>query len=298
VKDSTATQAEGQGHEAVSALDAFCTQQAAAREAIGAKGRERLAKAYENLGRKLDADPQVQAEREAGGRALEAMQASLAAGESPGVARERAKKASGRSELRFDYTERADELRREAFAEHGFVVGHVTGRTSRSVHATPRESSGRTNGRVRGSRRGTRSTSSSSDDPGPDPEPPERRLCQNKRCGDDISHLHTLREFCDDACKQQAYRDRLIVEHLDELVGTFAADRLSCRCVPKRHLVIGGVCFTCGRPRGEITRDWLDDDMRARSFVSSRAPARRKPRYGDRKRKPVREYMACGAVAA
>ena len=43
--------------------------------------------------------------------------------------------------------------------------------------------------------------------------------------------------------------------------------------------------------RGAITRAWLDDDMRARSFVSSRAPARRNPRLGDRKRKPVREFV-------
>jgi hypothetical protein len=46
------------------------------------------------------------------------------------------------------------------------------------------------NDRPRGSkRRGERSKSSSSDDPDPEPEPAERRLCGNKRCQADISHL-------------------------------------------------------------------------------------------------------------
>jgi hypothetical protein len=58
-------------------------------ESLGQKGRERLAKAYEEHGRKLDSDPHVRAEREACRRALEAKQASLAAGESPGGAQER-----------------------------------------------------------------------------------------------------------------------------------------------------------------------------------------------------------------
>ena len=149
--------------------------------------------------------------------------------------------------------------------------------TTPSVRPLSRPSTGRAprearNARQRGSRRGARSTSSSSDDPGPDPEPPERRLCQNARCAADISHLHSLREFCDNACKQAAYRDRLTHEHLDELVGTVAA--VSCRCAPKGMLVVGGVCFACGRPRGLVTRAWLDDEgVPARSFVATPARA-------------------------
>ena len=131
-----------------------------------------------------------------------------------------------------------------------------------STGRAPREAS---NARHRGSRRGERSTSSSSDDPGPDPEPPARRLCGNQRCQADISHLHTLAEFCDNrgACKQQAYRDRLTAQHLDEVAGTPAVG-VSCRCAPAGHIVIGGVCFHCGRPRGTVTRGWLGDDLQAK----------------------------------
>ena len=160
-------------------------------------------------------------------------------------------------------------------------------RSRTSSGRAPREA---TNARQRGSRRGERSTSSSSDDPGPDPEPPERRLCENKRCEADITHRPALARYCDDACQQEAYRDRLTHEHLDELNGTVAVG-ISCKCAPKGHLVIGGMCFSCGHPRGVVTRGWLDDNMRARSFVSSRAPARRNPRLGDRKRKPVGEFV-------
>jgi hypothetical protein len=113
--------AAGHDHDTAAALvgiAAICTTRAEALEKLGPKGRDRVAKAYEEHGRKLDADPQVREERERGGRALAAMAASLAAGEPPEVAQERAKQAGGQA--RFDYTERADELRREAFAAHGF----------------------------------------------------------------------------------------------------------------------------------------------------------------------------------
>jgi hypothetical protein len=130
-----------------------------------------------------------------------------------------------------------------------------------------------------------------SDDEGPSDEPPPAgRLCENTRCEKDISHRPGLALYCNDACQQAAWRDRLTVAHLDELVGTVATG-LSCKCSPKRNIVIGGMCFHCGRQRGVVTRAWLDDDMRARSFVSSRAPARRNPRLGDRKRKPIREFV-------
>jgi hypothetical protein len=164
-----------------------------------------------------------------------------------------------------------------------------TGRLPEVRARAPREAR---NDRPGGSRRSSvrRSSERSGDSGDPDEEP--ARVCANARCRADISHLHPLAEFCDNrgACKQQAYRDRLTHKHLEELVGTVAHD-LACGCNPKGHLVIGGVCFHCGRPRGGVTRAWLDDGLRARPFVSSRAPARRNPRLGERKRKPLREYV-------
>jgi hypothetical protein len=194
---------------------------------------------------------------------------------------------------------RAQALRRLSPTDRRAYMTYLrTGRTPTTARA--RESHGSTNGRVRGSRRTNSRPNAppSSDDPS-EPPPPEGRLCENKRCEADISHLRKDAKYCDNdnVWKQQAYRDRQTVEHLDELVGTVAVG-LSCTCSPKRNVVVGGVCFHCGHPRGAVTRDWLDDDMRARSFVSSHAPKRRNPRYGDRKRKPVREYVDREAVAA
>src|SRR5215217_3424180 len=91
-------------------------------------------------------------------------------------------------------------------------------------------------------------------------EPPQPgRRCENARCEADLSHLHVSRRFCSNACRQAAYRDRQTLEQLDELVGT-VAERLSCSCFPKRHLVDGGVCFSCGKPRGAVTRGWLEHE--------------------------------------
>ena len=177
------------------------------------------------------------------------------------------------------------EARRRRFMRQVHLV-RVRATSSRQPTSTerPRARSRRTAARrAAGPRSGT--------DPGDEegePEPPPRP-CQNPRCEADLSHRPKA-DYCDSACKQAAYRHRRTIEHLDELVGTSAAD-LSCGCNPRGHFVIGGVCFHCGRPRGEVTRAWLDDDLRARSFVSSRAPARRNPRLGDRKRKPIREFV-------
>lgn len=146
------------------------------------------------------------------------------------------------------------------------------------VRPPPTPASGRAprearNGRVRGSRRSSarRSSERSGDSGDPDEEP--ARVCANARCRADISHLHVLAEYCDNsgACKQAAYRDRQTLEHLDGLAGTVAVG-VSCRCTPKGHLVIGGVCFACGKPRGAVTRAWLDDEgVQARSFVTTPA---------------------------
>lgn len=145
---------------------------------------------------------------------------------------------------------------------------------TRSSGRAPREAR---NSRRRGSRRGERATASSSDDPDSDPEPAERR-CQNRRCQADISQRHVLAHYCDDACQQQAYRDRQIVEHLDEIEGTVTT-AISCHCHPRRgsdaqhKLVKHGHCWKCGRPRGSITRAWVDEVgvPRSRSFVVTRA---------------------------
>jgi hypothetical protein len=125
-----------------------------------------------------------------------------------------------------------------------------------------RESHGPKPLRRRGSRRGDRSAASSSDDPDPDPEPAERRLCENQQCETDISHLHTLRRYCNDACQQQALRDRRTLELLDELVGT-VAEGLACVCEPrpgdqhKHNVVELGHCLKCGYSRTKVMREWV-----------------------------------------
>jgi len=115
--------------------------------------------------------------------------------------------------------------------------------------------------RERRNRRASSPSRAGPDDDSESSEPAERRFCQNKRCEADISHLPQKAYHCDNggACKQAAYRDRLTTQHLDNLVGTIS-DEVSCHCDPTGHLVIGGVCFTCGKPRGVVTRAWLTDD--------------------------------------
>jgi hypothetical protein len=147
------------------------------------------------------------------------------------------------------------------------------------------------NDRPRGSkRRGERSKSSSSDDPDPEPEPAERRLCGNKRCQADISHLRPDARYCDNdgACKQAAYRDRLTVAELDRVQGTVTT-KISCRCDPTPELVDEGVCLLCGRQRGPVTLEWERDPAPpARAFATTRAPKQRNPRLGDGKRRRSR----------
>lgn len=64
--------------------------------------------------------------------------------------------------------------------------------------------------------------------------------------------------------------------------------KLSCGCVPEGELVVGNVCFACGRPRGLVTMGWeRGGPIRARSFVTTHPPKRRKPRLGDRRHKPI-----------
>jgi hypothetical protein len=118
----------------------------------------------------------------------------------------------------------------------------------------------------------SRSSSRSADsgDDSDSSEPPERRFCENERCQADITHLGTLARYCDNACKQQAWRDRRLVELLDEMVGTIEW-RLSCKCQPKRNMLEPGHCHQCGYPRGVVTLGWVRErGPRAQSFVSTR----------------------------
>ena len=128
-----------------------------------------------------------------------------------------------------------------------------------------------------------RASSPSRAGPDADPdesEPAERRLCENKRCERDISHRPSLSRYCNDACQQEAWRDRRTIAYLDEKVGTIA-EGLSCTCAPRHgdtephSLVEHGHCTKCGYTRGVLTRAWVDDKgVGARPFVSTRGRQR------------------------
>jgi hypothetical protein len=103
-------------------------------------------------------------------------------------------------------------------------------------------------------------------------EPPERRACQYRLCQADISHLCPPSgpppNYCDQACKQAAYRDRKTVAQLDELVGTPADQGTLCKGGCSRTpFIVDGACFWCGKPLAG-RREWVTDDgLSARSFV-------------------------------
>jgi hypothetical protein len=134
-------------------------------------------------------------------------------------------------------------------------------RTGRLPLTRARETSGTSNGRVRGSRRNgsssstrlTSSSSSSGDDPPPEPEPAERR-CEAPDCD---AVPPPGKRYCEGRCRTAAHRHRLLLDHLDQLVGSVTAE-LSCRCAPPGG-VADGVCLKCGRPRGPVVRGWDTD---------------------------------------
>lgn len=66
---------------------------------------------------------------------------------------------------------------------------------------------------------------------------------------------------------------------------------IRCRCSPKRHLVDQGGCVQCGRPRQELTPEWVTSraDLRARQ-LAFRSP-QREWRTSDGKRYPKREFV-------
>lgn len=113
-----------------------------------------------------------------------------------------AEKAEHNLEQARRHNRRASMIRRHLnWREHAPQTIHATSDRRPVALAAPRE------------RRECRTSSPSRagpDDDSESSEPPRRRLCENPRCGADISHLHPLRKYCDNdgACKQAAYRDR------------------------------------------------------------------------------------------
>lgn len=126
--------------------------------------------------------------------------------------------------------------------------------------------------KLRGASARSSARSGDGGDEGPSDEPPPAgRLCENTRCERDISRRHPLARYCDDACQQQALRDRRTLELLDEIVGTIA-EGLSCVCDPQRNTLEPGYCHHCGYPRGVVTREWVKEPgPRARVFVATKS---------------------------
>jgi hypothetical protein len=270
--------------EPLTELDAFCIQQATAREALGPEGRERLAEAYEKHGRKLDADPHVRAEREAAKLAREAYFASLNQGETLEVARQRAREACGRSELRFDYTNRAEKLWRDAVSECSTVrerMKHKAEGAVRSVRTQPRPRQRRETGGRRSSSGGGDSGSADGE---PEP-PPAGRLC---RCGCEASIAHKAPQarYLNDthaaADRQRRKRDRDNTPSDTDL----GLGPVRCGCKPKRNPLEPGWCHQCGRPRDGVPVTWVPAGPRSKQLVM-RDLARRKWRTGDGKRRPL-----------
>jgi hypothetical protein len=178
-----------------------------------------------------------------------------------------------------------------------------SGRIPEARARAPREAR---NDRPRGSRRSSvRRSSERSGDSGEGSEPPGRTCACG--CGFDISHRAPQAKYLNDqhaaAARQRRKRSRVRdwspdVSRRDPYFRLDAAEleRLrrriegGCRC-NGRHIADAddGHCVKCGHRRGWRLPD--GKTVPSRSFVSSRAPARRKPRLGDRKRKPVRKFV-------
>jgi hypothetical protein len=173
----------------------------------------------------------------------------------------------------------------------------------RHVHmatvASPRER------RDSGGRRQTRGGDSGDD--GPSDEPPQagRPPC-SCGCGLSMAGKRPQAKYLNDAHRKRAQRerdrldsDRPAERRLLQLVQERPPAPVRCKCDPRPQLVDENVCVPCGRPRGSASAAWLNEAANLRSKqLSSRAPAHRNLRYGDPKRKPVREYIDREAVAA
>jgi hypothetical protein len=183
-------------------------------------------------------------------------------------------------------------------ARRAYATYLRTGRLPEARARAPREAR---NGRPRGSKRSSsrrsseRSGDSGSEDGESEP-PPAGRRCE---CGCDLplTGLRSHARFLNDAHRKryQRERDRLTPERvaLRAVENGTATTARSCECKPAHNLVDRGMCVKCCHPRGESSVEaWLEvaRDVQSRQLVT-RSPARRNPRYGDRKPKPVREFV-------
>jgi hypothetical protein len=180
-------------------------------------------------------------------------------------------------ETREDQRRRAERHKATALA---FQAKVASGRVERAGQRTPAQPLPRRTPQARSprpsARRAACPTRGPPDDDGESSEPPAPRYCENARCEADISHRPVLARYCDDACQQEAWRDRKTIELLNEIVGTFT-ERLSCGCDPQRNTLESGHCWQCGKTRGVVTREWVDEKgAPARSFVVTRGLPQRK----------------------
>jgi hypothetical protein len=198
-----------------------------------------------------------------------------------------------------------------------YVLAHQNHIPARTVGATakdrerarlhagrrPRKDTTRPRSRARGTGRrpkaqSTRSSAKSGDSGSEDGEPPPARECA--WCGEPIDHLNADARHC--SAKHRVYAQRERDRREPERVAARAAENGTagrakhCACWPQHDLVDRGVCVKCGRARGVVAVAWITEarDVRSKQLVA-RAPARRNPRYGDRKRKPVTERKAVAA---
>lgn len=158
--------------------------------------------------------------------------------------------------------------------------------------------------------RARRSTPSSRAGPSDDSEssepPRDGRPACACGCGLSMAGKRPQARYLNDAHRKRAQRardrldsDRPAERRLLQLIQERAPAPIRCKCEPRGQLVDENVCVPCGRPRGSMSAAWQNEAASIRSKQPSlRAPARRNPRYGDRKRKPVREYVNRQAVAA
>jgi hypothetical protein len=294
MKHETATpsyddyRAAGHDHETAEALvgvDAICNARAKALERLGSKGRARLERFYRNWSEKLDTDPKIGAERD------------------------RAAELRRRGErFTFDITERTEELRRQAFRE---VAPGSGGTCSNGAPAVVRRAESSGSPRASSSRSSS-SSSARSRDPGDDPEPPGARPCA---CGCGRPRAQGA-YYYDDKCRRKHARDRKQDQRARDRARDAAerpgVDRhrrdpyevitpaeleelrkrseIGCRC-NGHHIPDGddaSHCIKCGHSRGgSHMQGGGRTYIQVRSLVSTHGLKKRKPRFGDRKGKPV-----------
>jgi hypothetical protein len=168
----------------------------------------------------------------------------------------------------------------------------ISARRRGAAPTTRARGAGRPAGRPKA--QSTRSSARSGDS-GEDGSEPPLALRECEWCGESIEHLNADARYCGAKHRVSAARardkadpDRVAARAVENGVHRRPQP---CRCSPQGHLVIGGVCFHCGRARGD-TSVWLRGarELKVREVVT-RAPARKAPRTGDGKRRPKRVYV-------